>query len=248
MSDIPKTFLVFTEITKTGIQELLKEPEPDTRKDLLLKYLSLDSEGLHNEILTDFHFNNLTYCITSKFSAEKSSCLLEIFKYCLDYSLSNRLTEPQSFEIFKKLLLKHSVQRSPYSIAVFTAEELKRILDYGLITLFRHYSLYDYAFNPSCNLIVKNVNRFEGHFPSTLRLEEATEIAPETIPALEGFIIRPVVEETPRELGSEEEEALITDPLQYLLEKEMKLIKAELDEKIKRQDDEFLAKMEVFKK
>ena len=248
MSDIPKKFLVFTVISKTTIQDLLNETDPDARRTLLLSEITIEYEGLKTQIISDFHFNNLSYSITNKFTPEKTSCLLEIFKYCLEYSLSNRLFEPQSFEIFKKLLLKHSVQRSPYSIAVFTAEELRKIIDYGLITFFRHYSLYDYAFNPSCHLALKNVNRFEGQFPSVLKLDEGVEIAPDTIPALDEYIIKPVVEEPPKELGSDEEEALIVDPLQYLLEKEMKLIKAELDEKIKRQDEEFLAKIEVFKK
>lgn len=248
MSEIPKTFLVFKLLAKDVVHELLSIKDSEARKNQLLSHLDLPCPGIQREILLDFHFNNLTYCISSNFSEEKTSCLLEILKYCIDYSLENRLNEGQSFEIFKKLLLKHSVQRSPYSIAVFTIEELKKIIDYGLVTLFRHYSLFDYAFNPHCNLLLKNVTRFEGQFPVVLKLEEAGEIAPETIQALENYVIKAVVEESPRELGSEEEEALITDPLQYLLEKEMKSIRAELEEKIKKQDDEFLSKIEVFKK
>lgn len=248
MKDIPKQFLVYKTLSKATIDALLGCKEPTPRKSLLLSSLKLSQSDPHLTIILDFHFNNLSFCIQSNYTSDKSSCLLEIFKYTLDYSLSHRLKESQSFEIFKQLILKHSVQRSPYSISVFTIPELKKIIDFALITFFRHYSLYEFAFIPNCNLSLKNINRFEGQFPFLLKLEEGTEISPESIPALDEFIIKPVIEEPPRELDSEEEEALITDPLQYLLEKELKLIKAELEEKIKKQDDEFLGKIEVFKK
>ena len=248
MAEIPKNFLVFQKITKTVIQYILDEKDPQARKETLLNELDLEYEGILKDIMTDFHFNNLTFSIIHKFSAEKASCIFEILKYTLESSLTQRFSEIQSFEIFKKLLLKHSVQRSPYSIAVFTIEEVKKIIDFALITLFRHYSLYEYAFTPNCNLNLKNINRFEGQFPIVLKLVEGSEIMPETISALDEFVIKPVIEEPAKELGSEEEEALITDPLQYLLEKELKLIKAELDEKIKKQDDEFMSKIEALKK
>lgn len=248
MTEIPKGFLVFNSISKTEIEYLLQDPNPSSRQSYLESLITSPYSEPHSEIFNSFHFNNLSFCMSMNFSAEKTSCLLEIFKYLFTYSLTSRLQEQKSFEIFKKLLLKHSVQRSPYSIAVFTCPEVRKITDFALITFFRHYSLYEYSFVPNCNLALKNVNRFEGHFPVVLRLDEGSEIVPETIPALDEFVIKPVIEEPPRELNSDEEEALITDPLQYLLDKEMKLIRLELDEKIKKQDEEFFSKLEIFKK
>lgn len=248
MSDIPKGFLVYSTISKQEIESLLSEKDPTTRKESLDSFISNLYMNSLNEIFSTFMFNNLSFCISEGYNTEKTSCFLEIFKYLFTTSLMNRFSEEKSFQIFKKLLLKHSVQRSPYSIAVFTCIEVKSITDYSLITFFRHYPLYEYSFIPNCNLSLKNVNRFEGIFPQVLKLEEGGEISPETIPALEPFIIKPVIEEPPRELGSDEEEALITDPLQYLLEKEMKQIRQELEEKFKKQDDEFLVKIEMFKK
>lgn len=248
MTEIPKGFLVFNAISKNEIEYLLKESEPSNRHSYLEILIPSPYSEPHSGIFNSFHFNNLSFCISMNFSAEKTSCFLEIFKYLFSYSITSRLPEKKSFEIFKKLLLKHSVQRSPYSIAVFTCPDVKKITDFALITFFRHYSLYQYSFIPNCNLALKNVNRFEGNFPVVLRLDEGSEIVPETIPALDEFIIKPVIEEPPLELNSDEEEALITDPLQYLLDKEMKLIKLELEEKIKKQDEDFFSKLEIFKK
>ncbi|OMJ81885.1 hypothetical protein SteCoe_17586 [Stentor coeruleus] len=241
-------FLVYKNIPKATIDEMLHEQNGSKRKVLLENAIKTSYTGIHKDIFYEFHFGNLNFCLSNSFTSEKISCLLEIFKQVFDRSLSERLSESQSFDIFKSLLLKHSVQRSPRSIAVFTVPEVKKVVEFALVSFFRHFSLYTYAFLPNCNLSLKNVNRFEGVFPMILRLEEGAEIVPETIPALDEYIIKPVIEEPPRELDSEEEEALITDPLQYLLEKELKLIKTELDEKIKKQDEEFLAKIEVFKK
>jgi Flagellar C1a complex subunit C1a-32 len=249
MAEIPKLFMVFESIPKPLIESLISEKDSNTRKELLISHLNLRSEGILKSILEEYHFNNLNYCIRNNFSVEKTSCLLEILKYTLEHSIAQRINQSSSFEVFKKLLLKHSVQRSPYSIAVFTVDDLKKILDYSIVSLFSHYSLYEYAFTPNCNLVVKNVTRFEGAFPMILKLEEGTEILPDTIPALEPFIIKPPIEDPPKEINSEEEEeATIADPLQYLLDREIKLIKLELDEKIRKQDEEFLSKIEVFKK
>jgi hypothetical protein len=248
MTSIPKGFLVFKSFPKPLTDSLLSSPSRETLRSSLSSLLPASFSPLRQEILCDLYSNCLSYCAQCHFSSEKSSCLLDILKHLFETSISERLSEPASFSFFQKLLLKHSVQRSPYSIAVFTAPELKAILDFFLITFFRHYQLYTNAFVPNCNLALKNVNRFEGQFPAVLRLEEGAEINPDTIPALEQFVIKPVIEEPPRELDSSEEEALITDPLQYLLEKEMKQIKSELDERIRKQDDEFLAKIEAFKK
>jgi hypothetical protein len=52
----------------------------------------------------------------------------------------------RSFQLFKGLLLAHSVQRPPYSIGLFTFSEMKAILEWALDTYFRHYKLYMYAF------------------------------------------------------------------------------------------------------
>jgi hypothetical protein len=248
MTEIPKGFLLYSTISKAEIDSLLNEADPATREESLETLMANPYEAPLNTLYKTFTFNNLSFCMAENYSSDKTSCFLEIFSYLFTRSMISRLTENESFLVFQSLLLKHSVQRSPYSIAVFTCSEVKSITDYALITFFRHYSLYEYSFIPNSNLYLKNITRFEGVFPGVLKLEEGGEISAESIPALEAFIIKPVLEEPPRELGSDEEEALITDPLQYLLDKEMKQIRQELEEKFKKQDDEFISKIEMFKK
>eukprot|EP00955_Chlamydomonas_euryale_P091502 364630-Chlamydomonas_euryale.AAC.13 len=48
--------------------------------------------------------------------------------------------------MFKDLMLRHSVQRPPYSVGLFTLAEMKTILNWMLDTYYRHYKLYQYVF------------------------------------------------------------------------------------------------------
>ena len=41
-----------------------------------------------------------------------------------------------------------SVQRPPFSIDLFGANEVRKIVEYVINTYFRHFKLYKYAFTP----------------------------------------------------------------------------------------------------
>lgn len=55
------------------------------------------------------------------------SCLMEIMVYLMKQVVEDRLTEEQSFKNFKELLLRHSVQRPPHSLAIFNLDDVKAI-------------------------------------------------------------------------------------------------------------------------
>ena len=57
--------------------------------------------------------------------------------------------------------MKHSVQRPPYSIFIFTEAEIKKILDFCLKTFFRHFSLYEYSFKPKVDLVLMTLPKEE---------------------------------------------------------------------------------------
>ena len=76
-----------------------------------------------------------------------------------------------SFTYFKSLLVGHSVDRPPWSVQVFSLEDVKLITEYVTNTYYRHYKLYNYAFNKRQIL---NFNHQVAHSePSTtLQLQE----------------------------------------------------------------------------
>lgn len=245
MVEVPKEFLVFRDFSKPQTEKLLTEPS----RELIKEVLKLGSDE-KEEIMTDFNANNLEFCRKENFTLEKTSCLLSIFYYTLTQSIQNRVSCETSFELFKNLLLKHSVQRSPYSIAVFTLAEVKTITDFALTTLYAHYSLYEFAFTPHSDLVLKTVELFESRFPATLNLAEGEEVSPESIEALQEYIVyekeeEPAAQELPQE---EEESDDPDDPVQQYLNNELKNLKTEMEERMKKQDEDFLAKIEAIKR
>ena len=56
--------------------------------------------------------------------------------------------------MLKQILKKHTLQRPPYSIFIFTEAEASEIINFLLRTFFRHYSLYEYSFKPKIDLIL----------------------------------------------------------------------------------------------
>ncbi|CAI9532449.1 unnamed protein product [Staurois parvus] len=69
----------------------------------------------------------------------------EIHGSCVETSLGN---VDECFQYFKELLLCHAVHRPPFSVAVFTQQQLPHISDYVLNTYFRHFKLYKCVFTP----------------------------------------------------------------------------------------------------
>jgi hypothetical protein len=51
-----------------------------------------------------------------------------------------------SFALFKRLLVAHSIQRPPYSVRVFSLDESKLLTRYVTHTYYLHYRLYLYVF------------------------------------------------------------------------------------------------------
>lgn len=116
-------------------------------------------------MFVDFHYANHNFAVQNSYSPEKYSTFLAIMNLTLINSLKLRYNNDKAFEIFQQLLLKHSIQRSPKSIAVFTLDEVRDIVDFALLTMFRHYTLYDYAYNPHEDMVLSTFNRFEGVMP-----------------------------------------------------------------------------------
>lgn len=55
------------------------------------------------------------------------------------------LSEDESYENFKSLLLRHAVHRPPHSLAILTLEEVKKIDLYAQDTFFRHFDMYKFS-------------------------------------------------------------------------------------------------------
>jgi hypothetical protein len=243
---VPKGFFEEYRITKSDSQSLLSTKDPDSLRSLLKQIFIQDFSSEKDEIVLDFYQNNLNFCISSGFSLVKTSTFLNITDYLFTTSIHSKLTNSASFELFKKLLLKHSIQRSPQSIAIFNLDDVKRITDYILKTFLRHLSLYQYTFTPQYNIYLQPVESITSELPGDKPLLSGKEINPLSIEFLEDYVEKPMEQEEELEIeeqSPEQNEDYHGDPVQGLLQHELKLLKKEMEEKIKKQDEDFLAKI-----
>ncbi|KAJ7374071.1 hypothetical protein OS493_009402 [Desmophyllum pertusum] len=79
------------------------------------------------------------------FTTEQISALVSIIKSVHEMAVDTPYgnVEPV-FEYFKELVLCHSVKRPPYSVALFSVDQVKKY--------FRHFKMYKYAFTPKVRL------------------------------------------------------------------------------------------------
>jgi len=140
-------FLTFTDVTEEKLAQMATTTSKADIKLKLLSCMSVDqSEGYRMEILKEFHFNNYSFCKTQGFAHEKTSTFLSIMKVMFEEVCLRRLTMDEAFNFFKGWLLKHSVQRPPFSVGVFTFEDVKAITEFVHNTFFRQYKLWMYAY------------------------------------------------------------------------------------------------------
>lgn len=240
---------VFSVFSKAQTEEMTQSRDLRAGLRKVMKF-ELDNEK--DEILLDFYENLLKFCITSDFTLEKISCTMGISAYILKHSISEFVPVSTSAQTLQSLLKKHSIQRPPYSIKVYSSQEVSKIFDFFQDNYLKHYSLYSYGFTPHKDVIITTEKLYCASFPNTLALMEATEINPETIPELKDYLPRKVstpelmpeikVKETENEHKEE------NDPVNNLLNNELKAIKALIDEKMKKQDEEISNKIELLKK
>eukprot|EP00775_Hariotina_reticulata_P005753 gene5752-5993_t len=144
-------FLSWVHLTREQIAAIRAAPVHDgalTARQFLQQYVceQLGDHQLRNDIILDLYSYTLKQGQAWGLGDEQLSCLFGLVKEVHSASVGQRLTVERSFDFFKDTLFNHSIQRPPFSIGVFTPEEMRAILDWMLHTYYQHYKLYQYAF------------------------------------------------------------------------------------------------------
>lgn len=149
-------FLYFSDVTEDDLSKAAGATTKEEVKELLQRCMQIDqAEGFHTESLADMHYHNYAFCMSRDFTPEKTSTFLSIMKLVLEEAVKRRLVVDEAFNVFKDWLLKHSVERPPWSVGIFTFEDVKAITEYVHDTFLRHYKLYLYAFMTHRDLTFK---------------------------------------------------------------------------------------------
>ncbi|XP_073505156.1 cilia- and flagella-associated protein 119 [Phyllobates terribilis] len=101
----------------------------------------------------DLYYHTLRFCWDCGCNREQTSCVLSAVKethaLCTGSPLGDAV---ECHHHLQEQLLRHSVHRPPFSIAVFSPQQLLLISDYFVNTYFRHFKLYKYVFTPQVTL------------------------------------------------------------------------------------------------
>lgn len=132
------------------------------------------------KILINFHFHNYAFCKDRAFDAKQTSTFMSIMNeiFIVDAETNSSLNSVDlSFQRFKDLVLKHSVERPPKSVQVFQPVHLEYILTFALERYFRNLKLYSYIFAHQSKIILKQVAPNQIETPRTpLPLDTAFEL------------------------------------------------------------------------
>ena len=86
-------------------------------------------------------------------------------------------------------MANHSIQRPPYQIFIFTDEEVAEIVQFSLTTFLRHFSLYEFAFKPRVELVLRSDPVFNTRFNADLQpLDQMQEVDDEEADKMKAFL------------------------------------------------------------
>ena len=244
--ELPKDFFLYTRVSKTHSQEMLTQTNPNTLRNLLRTLFITDPNDDKNDIMLDFYSHSIHFAKQHNFSVEKLSCFLGIMDFISHSSLHFKLQPSAAFEAFKRILDRHSIQRPPYSIMIFNPEDRALLTEYLVHTFFKHYLLYQYAFTPQNDIFITTSSTFPQKLPNSLPLTAGKEFQPSEVPILEEYL-----EQSERQISEQSQsedirqEDSMSDPVYSLYMQEMMSLKKDLNEKMKKQDEILISKLET---
>lgn len=240
--------LVWTDLTLDNVVNIQKSETPEDVQGLLADIFHLNDwkDDSRQGILVDLYFYTLQFAKDNGFTTEQMSAWFSIIKSVHEMAVDTPYgnVEPV-FEYFKELLLCHSIKRPPYSVALFSVDQVKKLTSYAVNTYFRHFKMYKYAFTPKVRLDLsfeyvglpvtpEPSEAGEGEQEDTGESEQVTderEKTEEEAPAAE-------VEDTP---AVKELKAIINSALS----EQVQQLKTNVDQQIKAKDEEIAKKMGI---
>ncbi|XP_041829494.1 coiled-coil domain-containing protein 189 isoform X2 [Melanotaenia boesemani] len=119
----------------------------------LCSVFRIDLPEPQREVLLELYVHTVLFSRKHSLKKEQTSALLSIIKSIHEANietLSNNIEHCVKY--YKELLLCHSVRRPPFSINLFSFEQVDCILKYIYNNYLIHYKLYKYIFTPQVKL------------------------------------------------------------------------------------------------
>ena len=173
LSHTDAAFLLDRSVDKTGIQKKLacvlglvkdREEEKDGERG------GDSSKDKRSLIVLDLFYHCILFARRQSLRTDQLSGLFSIVRSLHNACVSSPYDNSTAcFKFFTELMICHSINRPPYSTALFTMEQVKSITDYVLLTYFKHFKLYKYAFTK--RVILRLKVQYEGEEEEELEEE-----------------------------------------------------------------------------
>uniref|UniRef100_A0A087YAT1 Coiled-coil domain containing 189 n=1 Tax=Poecilia formosa TaxID=48698 RepID=A0A087YAT1_POEFO len=119
----------------------------------LCSVLAVDLPEPKKAVLLELYVQTVLFCRQQGFSKAQTSALVSIIKSIHEANIETPLNNSeQCFKYCNDLLLCHSVRRPPFSVKLFSLDEVNCVLNYIQDHYLRHDRLYKYIFTPQVKL------------------------------------------------------------------------------------------------
>lgn len=158
------------------------------------------------QLIITFLMQILQFAKQQRFNDYKTSTLCSVF-YVTHMACCERPGPPPGmsscFSFFQELLLKHSVERPPFSVAVFAHNEIATITEFAINNYFKHLKLYQHSFCTTNELDLSIYRSFADELSESHNLSLAD--------AVEGPVPPPAPETQQQEPSTEASSATAAD-------------------------------------
>ena len=239
-----QTWCIFSVVKQEDAAKLLNmQLSTKEEKDLLeqIMPLSLYQEPVKS-IMIELYHKALTLGKQRHpvFDEKKISTLLGIFYVTLNKATQKDISQKKFHDIFKNLLLIHSVQRPPHSLCIFSADDVLEIVELFIDDAYRQFHLYRFMFHPRYEMTIDTDCLFKVGLPDETAISnDMKEIKPLEVPDLRNFI-----QISPEEAEAEARAKEVEEILNVARNKYQK----ELEEKYKKIEEEVTKELSTLEK
>ncbi|XP_030019122.1 cilia- and flagella-associated protein 119 [Sphaeramia orbicularis] len=152
-SQAPKAkVMLWTDVSYHDMDEIDKLQSTPDLESALCSLFQVDLPEPKRGVLLELYVQTVLFCREHSFKKEQTSALLSIIKSIHEANVGTPLNIEQCYKYCNELLLCHSVRRPPFSVSLFSSEEVTHVLKYIHNNYMRHYKLYKYIFTPQQKL------------------------------------------------------------------------------------------------
>lgn len=179
--------VAFTDIPRAEMQALQANTSREEILTSLQKIMKLKvKDGFKGEVLAEFHFQNFMFCQRQGFGPEKASALLSLMRVLHSQTVPKKGSNVQeASELLEELLARHSRQLPPFSVGIFSQEDVSIIRSFVTRSFLRRFKMFQFMYKQQQDLHLCTVARgVVPQVPKPCSLHKDFELDPNEAPEL----------------------------------------------------------------